>query len=382
MTASPRLLSTALIHETINQQAADRPDELALVFEDKRLTYGQLNERANQAAAAMLSLGVGRGDRVAWLAQNIDTFWYAIFGAAKIGAVLTPINWRLAPAEVVSILRDAAPSLFIVEKAFMEAIDFGDVLAPDRIYTLADGGKACFDALSSAQSANEPSYEPSLDDAVLQLYTSGTTGLPKGVVLTNGCYDGVGQAGAGLGVINPQSDDEIAIHALPHFHIAGVNFGMMAWQRSMPVYQHRQFDPAAIVKAAQEGKHLNMFLVPAMVMMILEVAKKMGVSLENVSNISYGAAPMPSALQEAAMAAMPNARFYQFYGMTETTGGLTVLQHEDHQNPITRSATGKPLPGCEVKICDPETGQSVPSGEVGEIVTKSNFVMLRILEQA
>ena len=372
---TPRILTTALIHETIEQQAANRPDETALVFEERGLTYGQLNDRANQAAAALSSLNVGRGDRVAWLAQNVDTFWHVIFGAAKIGAVLTPINWRLAPAEVAGILRDASPSLFIAEKGFLDAIDFGDAIAPDRVFTLADGGAACFDTLIGKQSTAAPVHRPALEDPVLQLYTSGTTGLPKGVVLTNACYEAVGKAGQGLGVINPQSDDEIVIHALPHFHIAGVNFGIMGWQRSMEVHQQRQFDPAAIVTLAQGDRPLNMFLVPAMIMMILEAAKKMGAPLHNVANVSYGAAPMPAALQEAAMKAMPNARFFQFYGMTETTGGLTVLQHEDHQDPIRRAAAGKPLPGSEVKICNPETGDEVAKGEVGEIVSKSNFVM-------
>jgi acyl-CoA synthetase (AMP-forming)/AMP-acid ligase II len=166
------------------------------------------------------------------------------------------------------------------------------------------------------------------------------------------------------------------MHALPHFHIAGVNFAFMGWSRSMPVIQHRQFDPAAIVREAQNGAPLNAFLVPAMVMMILQAAKTAGASLQNFVQVSYGAAPMPEPLLDAAVAAMPNARFTQFYGMTETTGGVTVLSHEDHApGKKQRVSAGKPLPGCEVKICDPETGKEMPCGEVGEIVTRSPFVM-------
>ena len=194
-------------------------------------------------------------------------------------------------------------------------------------------------------------------------------------MLSNRCYEEVGVSGQKLGVILPQSDDEVVIHALPHFHIAGVNFGIMGWQRTLPVVQHRQFDPAAIVAEAQKGAPTNFFLVPAMIHMILMAAEAAKAPLDNVVQVAYGAAPMPIPLMDAAMRAMPNARFTQFYGMTETTGGLSVLQHEDHVHPERRSSAGRPLPGCDVEIRDPETGKRRAPGEVGEIVSRSNFVM-------
>ena len=150
----------------------------------------------------------------------------------------------------------------------------------------------------------------------------------------------------------------------------------MGMQRVMPIIQHRQFDPAAIVEEAQSGRPLNSFLVPAMIMMILETAKATGKPLGNFAQISYGAAPMPEPLLDAALAAMPDARFTQFYGMTETTGGVAVLDHENHApGKKQRTSAGKALPNCVIKICDPETGADVPVGDVGEIVSKSNFIM-------
>ncbi len=375
MPTQRRIFNAPTLSGLIEEQARHLPDEAALIFEGKTTTYAALDERANRAAEALRSLGLKRGDRLAWLARNVATFWPALLGAAKIGVVMTPVNWRLAPAEIAGIIADARPSLFVIEKIFVEPLKSAGGV-PIRTLVLEDGGPDCFDRLIDAQSAVKQTYVPHRDDVVVQLYTSGTTGLPKGVLLSNRCYQEVGDAGLKAGMIMPRFDDEAIMHALPHFHIAGVNFAFMGWSRSMPVIQHRQFDPAAIVREAQTGTPLNAFLVPAMVMMILQAAKTAGASLENFVQISYGAAPMPEALLDAAMAAMPKARFTQYYGMTETTGGVTVLAHDDHAaGSRQRVSAGKPLPGCVIKICDPETGAEMPQGEVGEIVTRSPFIM-------
>lgn len=369
------ILNPPVVADLIREQARARPDRIGLSFEGREFTYAQMNERANRAAQALLSLGLKPGDRVAWLARNVATFWDVLFGAAKTGIVVAPINWRLAPAEVVQILNDARPAIFVGEAMFIEALVGVESYAPPTTFIL-EGGEESFDALIDANEANEPDYTPKSDDVVVQLYTSGTTGLPKGVLLSNRCYYEVGEAGAKVGVVMPRTDDEAILHALPHFHIAGVNFGLMGISRAMPIIQHRQFDPAALVEAAQGTAPLNAFFVPAMVMMMLQAAQAAGASLQKYVAISYGAAPMPEPLLDAAMAAMPDASFTQFYGMTETTGGVTVLDPEDHEpGKPQRVAAGKPLPGCEVRICDPETGAEKPQGEIGEVVVKAPFVM-------
>ncbi len=369
------VLNPLMTADLIREQAQRRPDQTGLIFEGRKFTYAEMNERSNRAAQAFLTLGLKPGDRVAWLARNLAIFWDALFGAAKIGVVMTPINWRLAPAEVVQILNDARAKLFVGEGMFIDSLKTVDNYAPPETLLL-ESGAGGFDALVDVQEAKEPDYQPGPDDVVVQLYTSGTTGLPKGVILTNRCYHEVGESGKKADVVLPKTDDEAMLHALPHFHVAGVNFGFMGVSRSMPIIQHRQFDPSAIVKEAQGATPLNSFFVPAMIMMILEAARQMQMPLDKFASVSYGAAPMPEALLDAAMAAMPNAAFTQFYGMTETTGGVTVLAHEDHaQGKPQRLSAGKPLPGCEVRICDPATGKDVAQGVTGEIVAKSGFIM-------
>jgi acyl-CoA synthetase (AMP-forming)/AMP-acid ligase II len=376
MAKARRIFNAPTVSGLMEEQAAHIADEVALIFEGRTYTYAEMNARANRAAQALLGLGLKRGDRLCWLARNVATFWHALLGAAKIGVVMTPVNWRLAPAEIAGIVTDARPALFVGEKMFVDPLRSVDDFVLPRTMILESGGEDCFDRLIDAAKDIKPSFTPTRDDVVVQLYTSGTTGLPKGVILPNRCYQEVGDAGLEAGVVDPRFDNEAIMHALPHFHIAGVNFGFMGWSRSMPVIQHRQFDPALIVKEAQSGVPLNSFLVPAMIMMILQAAKTAGLPLDNFAQVSYGAAPMPEPLLDAAMAMMPKARFTQFYGMTETTGGVTVLGHEDHAKGLAqRVSAGKPLPGCEVKICDPETRDEMAPGEVGEIVAKSGFIM-------
>ncbi len=372
------VLVTETVDELVRRQASLNPDRIGLEFEGETFTYAEMNARANRAAGAFLSLGIGPGDRIAWIARNVAQFWDALFGAIKIGAVLTPVNWRLAPPEIAQIIQDSSARVLIGEEMFITALKSVDGFAPPPTYLVDSDAENSFDRLCEAQSAEEPPEKPpaNQDDVVLQLYTSGTTGLPKGVLLTHGCYGASAVAGAEMGLIAPKTDEETALHALPHFHVAGVNFGLMAISRTMPILQLRQFDPGAIVDAAQGERTLNSFFVPAMIMMILQAAQEKRAPLNKFVCVSYGAAPMPEQLLDAAMAAMPEATWTQFYGATETTGGLTWLSHEDHAKGLKqRVSAGRPYPGTETRIVDPATGDDVAQGDTGEILTKSRFLM-------
>ena len=288
---------------------------------------------------------------------------------------MTPINWRLAPAEIAAILADSEAPVLVAEPLFAEPLKAAGARLP-RTFLLETPGEASFEAFLEAHPAKAPDFRATPETVVVQLYTSGTTGLPKGVVLANRAYHASGASGLEVGLMTPRFDDESALHALPHFHIAGVNFGLMGMSRAMPVIQHRVFDPSALVAEAQRGTPLAAFMVPAMILMLLEAAKAAKAPLSNFSMMMYGAAPMPEPLLDAAMAAMPNARFTQFYGMTETTGSATYLTHEDHApgNP-RRVSAGRPWPGNEVRIVDPET-----RAELIKMV-KVNFTGLRLEAQ-
>lgn len=161
--AESEILTPALIGDLVEEQAARAPEKIGLVFEGREFTYAEMNERANKAAAALRHLGVSRGDRVAWLARNVAVFWDALFGAAKIGAVMTPINWRLAPAEIAQILEDSKATIFVGEKDFIDPLNAIGAATPETTLTL-ETGAGSFDALVDEQNAVAPAHKPSLDD--------------------------------------------------------------------------------------------------------------------------------------------------------------------------------------------------------------------------
>jgi acyl-CoA synthetase (AMP-forming)/AMP-acid ligase II len=372
---SERMINPPLVADILREQARRFPDRVALRFEGRDTSFRELDRLADRAAQALTGLGLKPGDRLAWIARNLGVFWETFFGCARTGVVMTPINWRLAPAEIAAILADSTAPVLIAEKIFVEPLTAAGARLP-RTFLLETPGETSFEGLLEKSEARAPEFRPDRDTVIVQLYTSGTTGLPKGVVLANRAYHASGESGLKVGIMTPRDDRESALHALPHFHIAGVNFGLMGMSRAMPVIQHRVFDPSALVAEAQKGVPLVSFMVPAMILMMLEAAKAAKAPLTAFSNLMYGAAPMPEPLLDAAMAAMPNAEFTQFYGMTETTGSASYLAHADHAagNP-RRVSAGRPWPGNEIRIVDPETGAELAAGALGEIVLKTGALM-------
>jgi acyl-CoA synthetase (AMP-forming)/AMP-acid ligase II len=368
-----RIINPPLLFDILEQQAQFEPSKVALEFEGRSSTFFKLNNFANKTANFLTDNGLRKGDRVVWLANNLDLFWPIFLGAAKAGIVLTPLNWRLSPLEIGSILDDATCSMLLGENEFIQKLqNYSDNIKAPKIITIDE-------SLEKAIEGYEATFVPVTikpQDTVLQLYTSGTTGLPKGVLLTHRCFEKVAESQFEIGAICPTYEGETILHVLPHFHIAGVTLGLIGWKQSMPILQHRSFDVDRILQEAIRGLPINVFLVPAMINMIVERATSTNVSLNNFVCVSYGAAPMPRSLLEKVLVVMPNASFYQFYGMTETTGGLCVLGASDHVSGATKlTSAGKPIPGCEIIIINPESGENVLSGEVGEILTCSEHLM-------
>jgi fatty-acyl-CoA synthase len=360
------------IDQFLRHQASDRPERLALDGDDLTLTFGELEEASARVASALLAMGLAKGDRIAWLGKNAAAYFVLFFGAARVGIVMASVGWRLAEPEAAYIIDNSeAKVLFLGDGFEGAAATLGQ--RPGLI--------ACLDGEATRRLLREAprgQFKPSgADDAVLQLYTSGTTGNPKGAVLSNRNLFGLRPAlldDSHLFAL--YDDDEVLLMAMPCAHIAGTGSGLATLAAGIPCIVLSEFDPARLFDAVEKRGVTRVFIVPAALQMLLGHPDCARTDFSGLRYILYGASPIPLELLRQCIA-MFGAEFIQAYGMTETNGGICALPPEDHTaegNPRMRSA-GKALPGVEMKIRGGDGGD-LPVGEIGEIVTRSSNNML------
>ncbi len=354
--------------ELIRHWAQERPDRIALEQEGDELTFAGLEERSRRIVAMLAAHGVTKGDRVAWLGKNDRLYFELFYSAARVGVVMVPIGWRLAAPEIAYILGDTGAKVLFVDSGFddlaAKACSQMDA-APEVI-----GKTAALDEIASAP-ADE--FEPAgPDDAVLQLYTSGTTGNPKGAVLTNANLFSLRQPAEAAG--QPWSswdDNEAILVCMPCAHIGGTGLGIMAMAAGLRAIVQAEFSPEGVLDGFEQGV-TRLFIVPAALQMVVHHPRAKTTDFSAVKYVMYGAAPIPLDLLREAVKTIPGAGFLQCYGMTETTGTIAMLPPEDHDlegNQRMRSA-GKAVPGAELKVIG-EDGAELPRGEVGELICRS-----------
>jgi acyl-CoA synthetase (AMP-forming)/AMP-acid ligase II len=351
-------------------QAAARSASVALEFEGRTMTFAALDARSNAAARMLDRLGAKAHDRVAWLSKNCDTFFEVFFGATLIRACLAPINFRLAPAEIQFILTDSGANLFFVSKEFAATARaiVAEIEREIRMIVLDED----YTALRNAESTTPLDTAPDADDDVLQLYTSGTTGLPKGVRLTNANYACFMEVSPQIEGFNYASEDVVLI-VMPLFHVAGTNVSFAGLAHGCRVVIVSDFIPAAVLKQVKTDRVAHMFIVPSMIQMLLQAPEIEGMSFPHLKSISYGASPISEAVLAAATATF-GCDFIQFYGMTESAGAGSFLSPSAH-TPDKLKSCGLAWPGLEVKVCGPEGARGPEAHEVGQIAIRGAAVM-------
>ncbi|WP_447763651.1 fatty acid--CoA ligase [Sphingopyxis panaciterrae] len=359
--------------EFITHWAEEKPDRVAMREEDRVFTYTELEDRTARVASALLAAGLVKGDRVAWIGKNSDLYFTLFFGAARAGIVMAPIGWRLSPTEWAFIVNDTQAKIIFTGPGF-EAVpqQLAGKLQHAATIVGADEARAMIEAAKRA-----PFAPSGRDEAVLQLYTSGTTGNPKGAVLSNHNLFALRKHSADSELAYTKwDDDEAVLVAMPCAHIGGTGLGIMALVSGLPGVVLAEFNPDGVFDAVEQHGVTRFFIVPAALQMLLMHPRCASVDYSRLKYILYGAAPIPLELLRQCIK-MFGAQFIQAYGMTETTGTICMLPPEDHDpegNARMRSA-GKPLPGVEVRILGPDGGD-VPQGEVGEVVTRSSNNMI------
>ncbi|MCB5945655.1 AMP-binding protein [Acidocella sp. KAb 2-4] len=357
-----------------NAHAARVPDRVALVFKNWRWTYGELDEACNAMAGLLRSRGITPGTRVAYIGKNNDLFFIVLIGIVRAGAVLVPVNWRNTAPETAFILDDSGADLIIADAEFLPLL--AEAAQRNReILVTNDPGQA---GLRAKLRATAPLPREALNPVApsLQLYTSGTTGKPKGVLTSQHALGVQRQMEIGTKAFDDWRDDEILLSALPSFHVGGMSWVLSGFCRGQGVVITDDLAPSHLLDLCLEHDITRTFIVPTVVRAVMEEMTKRGVAIPTLRSIHYGAASMDPLLLERSISQL-GCRFVQYYGMTEATGSITLLDPRDHDldRPRLLRSVGRPLPGVVLEIRD-ANGQLLRVGEPGEIWLQTPSLLL------
>ncbi|MGD1952515.1 MAG: long-chain-fatty-acid--CoA ligase [Leptolyngbyaceae cyanobacterium] len=350
-----------------------------LTCQGQTLTYQQLHQRSQQLAQALLTVGIQPGARVAFLAQDCLQGYEILFACAQIGAVLVPVNWRLSPPEVRYILQDAEVELLFVGPKFYRPVAsiLPELTQIKTIVALAGESPAVppdwlvYESWRSAATP-APVVKISSNQVVVQMYTSGTTGHPKGVQLVHDSFFAIARAFARTGQpwIGWRSQD-ISLIALPLFHIGGLWWAIRGLVAGAENVLLTSFVPAAALQAITTYGVTKTCLVPAMMQAMLAEPSSRTTNFDTLDTIVYGGSPIAETLLTQAINTFA-CDFVQIYGMTETGNCAVCLPASAHslERPQLLKAAGKPFPGVSVTVLDAQQ-KPLPVGEIGEICLRS-----------
>ncbi|RHW28497.1 long-chain-fatty-acid--CoA ligase [Nocardioides immobilis] len=361
------------LHRAVQQS----PDALMTVCGDRKRTFGEAADRVARLAGAFRGLGVAEGDRVAMLALNSDRYSEYLLATPWANAVLNPVNVRWSPAEIAYSFDDSQTSLLLVDDTFAPMIPTICEAYPGlkAVVHCGDGptpeGTFSYEQLI-ADSDPIPDARRSGDELAGLFYTGGTTGFPKGVMLThtNLITSALGATASGY-VFRPGGT---YLHAAPMFHLAD----LAGWTAQLMLggvhVMVPSFEPVAVMKAIQDHGVTDALLVPVMIQMLVDHPQVDDHDLSSLERVLFGASPMAEAVLERAMRALPQADFTQAFGMTELAPIATLLGPDDHRAGARLRSAGRAAPHTEVRIIDADDNE-VPRGTVGEIAVLGGNVM-------
>ncbi len=355
--------------DLFRQHARERPNDTVYWSPNSVWTFQAINQAASRLANGLMHLGVEPGDRVACLSKHTAETVLVWLAAAKLGAVCMPVNWRLAPPEVDYILSNGGARVLVVDSEFADTAARLTVEPLTLLGTL--NGFEKVPALSDWMSGfddTDPGFHAEPDDTALQLYSSGTTGLPKGVLLTYRSFEA--NLAALPDALDYRGPPDVMHNVLPAFHVAGIGVAIFTAALGAKLVLYPEFNPTEVLDAFETHNITHSFLVPAMIQFVLQEPTIGERDFSKLRSISYGASPISEPVLLEGMRVF-GCDFVQVYGLTETTGAVTALKPKNHQTQGPRKhllrSCGEAMSGVELKIVDPESGNVLPDEQVGEV---------------
>jgi len=345
----------------------------ALITDSQQISYAELDERSRRVCNGLLLLGLERQSRVAILSANRPEVFEIWQGVSLAGHVLTPVNTRLSAAEITFILEDSqARVLFVDGDIDVSVLEAADTLTGLKQIFAIDGhpSRNSYRDWRDQQTDTEPSVTRHADATVVQMYTSGTTGFPKGVELGHGSILTCVRSMMGQTAWAP---GEVSLVTAPLFHTAGIAYAHCALQSGGSVVLLEDLSPETILEAIQKHAVSQALFVPALIRVLIEYPGCAETDFSSLKRILYGASPMPVSTLQRAMQIF-SCEFEQGYGMTETVGPVAMLRPQDHDSGPKLQSCGQAAPGSEIRVVDSD-GNRCATGEVGEIIVSGLQLM-------
>lgn len=359
--------------QTIHKSAREVPEALATQSGSRARSWAEFASHVARGAAVLRANGMQVGDRVAVLAHNSDQFIATLYAIWWGGGVANPVNTRWSKPEIAYSLRDSGTALLLADDDFAGMA--AELLAEEEVLrdVIALEGADSYEAQIAKADPIPDAMRNGADLAAI-MYTGGTTGLPKGVMLS---HDAMVSNAIMVSASSPHPGTLPTLHVAPFYHIGGLGSVVQAMQRTAPQVIIPAFDPAEILRLIEAHQIADLFVVPTMLRWLVDHPDCATRDCSSLRSVRYGAAPMDAALLADAMKAFPEAGFCHLYGQTEFAPVISTLTPGDHTTEpgVARMrSTGRPVMGCEVRILD-ENGQELPCGETGQIAARGASMM-------
>ena len=367
--------------DAVAHWAAVQPDAEALTYGEVRWTWAEWDDRIRRVAGGLAARGLGRGGRVAFLDKNNPACLEVSLGAGLLGAASAVINWRLAAGELDYVINDSGASVLFAGAGLVPAVQaIRDRLPRVTEVIVVGGPDDAYEAFLAGARPAGRSREVTREDLWLVMYSSGTTGRPKGVMLS---HRNIVAHTQNVVPVAPMGPGDRNLVAMPLFHVGGTCYALFGIYAGVPSTFTREPDPASLLAAFAAGATYA-FLVPAVVSALLAAGERAIAAMGGLKYLLYGAAPMPLPVLRQALAAWPGLNFVQVYGLTELAGVISALSphaHRDASREDRLGSAGTLLAGAEMRVVDLATGQDAAAGQPGEFWFRSAQQMMGYLNK-